>query len=114
VLNLADTVDPVTHSVKVHAELANPAGRLRPEMFGRIRHVSSMKPLPMVPVASLAQDEGRTVVYREKARGDFVPVIVQQGTRMGDRVAITSGIKAGETIVTDGVMLLKGQSQGPA
>ena len=107
VMNLADTVDPTTHTVKVHAELKNPAGRLRPEMFGRIRHVESLKRLPMVPLAALAQGEGQTVVYRQKAPGEFEPVPVELGVRDGDRVAITSGIRPGDTIVTDGVMLLK-------
>ena len=110
VLNLADTVDPVTHTVKVHAELPNPGGRLRPEMFGRIRHVNSVRPMPMVPLAALTQDEGRTYVYRVRAKGEFVPVFVEQGMRKGDKVSITGGIHPGDTIVTDGVMLLKGQS----
>ncbi|HXJ37973.1 MAG TPA: efflux RND transporter periplasmic adaptor subunit [Bryobacteraceae bacterium] len=109
VLNIADTVDPATHAIKVHAELKNPNGRFRPEMFGRIRHVESVKRLPMVPVAALVQGEGQTIVYRQKAPGEFERVPVELGVRNGDQVAITSGIKAGDTIVTDGVMLLKEQ-----
>src|SRR5262249_13360607 len=38
VKRIGDTVDPQTRTVKVRAELPNPAGRLRPEMFGEIRH----------------------------------------------------------------------------
>ena len=109
VLNLADTVDPATHTVKVHAELPNPNGRFRPEMFGSIRHTEAVKRLPMVPMAALAQGEGQTIVYRQKAKGYFVPVPVQLGIRSGERVAVTSGISVGDIIVTDGVMLLKRQ-----
>jgi len=109
VLNLADTVDPATHTVKVHAELKNPQGRLRPEMFGRIRHVEALKRLPVVPLAALAQSEGQTLVYRQKAPGEFEPVKVELGERVGDKIAVTRGLQPGETIVTDGVMLLKQQ-----
>ena len=38
VAHVADTLDPEAHTVKVHVELANPDGRLRPEMVGRLRH----------------------------------------------------------------------------
>jgi multidrug efflux pump subunit AcrA (membrane-fusion protein) len=34
---------------------------------------------------------------------------VELGISLGDRVAVTKGIKAGDRVVTDGVMLLKGQ-----
>src|SRR5712691_8807455 len=38
VAHVADTLDPQDHTLKVHGELANPDGRLRPEMVGRLRH----------------------------------------------------------------------------
>lgn len=42
VLQIADTVDPQTRTVKVHAELENSRGRFRPEMFGSIRDRKSV------------------------------------------------------------------------
>jgi membrane fusion protein, heavy metal efflux system len=39
VRQIADTVDPQTRTVKVHAEMDNPLGRFRPEMFGSIHHI---------------------------------------------------------------------------
>ena len=38
VAHVADTLDPQARTLKVHVELANPDGRLRPEMSGRLRH----------------------------------------------------------------------------
>jgi cobalt-zinc-cadmium efflux system membrane fusion protein len=109
VKQIADTVDPTTRTVKVHAELANANGQLRPEMFGRIRHVESMKTLPVIPVTAVVQGDGQNAVYRETGNGTFDRVPVELGISLGDRVAVTKGIKAGDRVVTDGVMLLKGQ-----
>lgn len=107
VTRIADTVDPQTHTVKVRAELENPHGMFRPEMFGEIRHVESMEKRPVVPSAAVIQSEGQNIVYREKSRGDFVPVRVQLGNMVDGHVAITEGLAPGDRIVVDGVMLLK-------
>src|SRR5438552_1308465 len=42
VMRIADTVDPQTRTIKVRAELDNSHGRLRPEMFGSMRHTESI------------------------------------------------------------------------
>jgi cobalt-zinc-cadmium efflux system membrane fusion protein len=109
VTRIADTVDPTTRTIEVHAELANPNGQLRPDMFGRIRHVESFEPLPVVPLSAVVEAEGQNYVYRESSPGVFDRVSVALGNRIGEQVGITSGLKAGERVVTDGVMLLKGQ-----
>jgi cobalt-zinc-cadmium efflux system membrane fusion protein len=109
VARIADTVDPTTRTVKVHALLANPGGRLRPEMFGRIRHVESLATATVIPLVGIVQSEGQSYVYRESAPGVFDRVRVAVGNRLGDNSAITGDIKTGDRIVTDGVMLLKGQ-----
>jgi cobalt-zinc-cadmium efflux system membrane fusion protein len=107
VTRIADTVDPTTRTVKVRAEMDNSRGLLRPEMFGSIRHVESMERLPVVPAAAVVQSDGRNLVYRETAPGIFEQVDVQLGNRTDDHVAVVKGLRAGERIVVDGVMLLK-------
>ena len=62
VTRIADTVDPQTRTIKVRAEMDNARGRLRPEMFGTIRHTDSVRTVPVVPVgrggAGGRQDDG--------------------------------------------------------
>jgi membrane fusion protein, heavy metal efflux system len=107
VMRIADTVDPTTRTIKVHAELANPGQKLRPEMFGRIRQIESMKKVPVVPVSAVVQGDGKNSVYKETGKGTFQRVQVQLGQRINDRVAVLQGLNAGDRIVVDGVMLLK-------
>ncbi|HEY3443042.1 MAG TPA: efflux RND transporter periplasmic adaptor subunit [Paludibaculum sp.] len=108
VRRIADSVDPTTRTIKVRAELQNPSGRLLPEMYGRTRHVESTRTLPAVPSAALLQGQYGTAVFVETAPGHFLQTAVQTTNRNGDLLGITSGLKPGDRIVTDGVMLLKG------
>lgn len=107
VARIADTVDPATRTIKVRAELDNASGRLRPEMFGRIRHTEPGQPTPVVPSSALVQSEKRTYVYREVSPGVFQQTPVTAGSRAGDKFAILDGLRAGDRVVVDGVMLLK-------
>jgi cobalt-zinc-cadmium efflux system membrane fusion protein len=106
VTQIADVVDPQTRTVKVRAELANRDGRLRPEMFGRIRHTEGTERCLVVPASAVMQDENRQYVWRESSPGIFERIAVETGVRMGGRVAIRSGLEPGARVVTDGVMLI--------
>ena len=107
VTRIADILDPQTRTVKVSAELSNPQGRLRPEMYGQIRHVGAMAKLPVIPAGAVIQNEGSSMVYREISPGVFEPVTITVGDRVGDRIVVRSGISAGDRIVTEGVLLLR-------
>ena len=107
VKQIADMVDPQTRTIKVRAEMDNPGGRLRPEMFGQIRHVEALENKPVVPASAVIEADNRRVVWREIAAGLFERTAVTLGGRIGDRVAVLSGLKAGDRIVIDGVMLLQ-------
>src|SRR5262249_6548295 len=107
VKRIGDTVDPQTRTIKVRAELHNPWERLRPEMFGEIRHQQGMREAPVIPSGAIVQGDQRNIVYRQKSPGNFEIVEVTLGPRQGDRVPILAGLQAGERIVTDGAMLLR-------
>jgi cobalt-zinc-cadmium efflux system membrane fusion protein len=107
VARIADMVDPQTRTIKVQAEIANPGGRMRPEMFGQIRHTHGMASLPAVPYAAIVQRDGRNLVLIEAGPGRFREQAISIGARQGDMVAVLSGVHAGERVVTDGTMLLR-------
>lgn len=108
VSRIADTVDSQTRTVKVQAEMENPHGRFRPEMYGSIHHIESTATIPVIPAAAIVQDGDRTVVFVEDTRGHFTERSVSIGKRAGNLVRVLSGVKPGDSIVVDGVMLLKG------
>ncbi len=103
---IGDVVDQQTRTVKVRAEMPNPGGRLKPEMFGNIQLAEHTELRPTVPAAAIVATDGKAIVWREIRRGVFEKVIVTLGAQTGDRVAVVSGLTAQDRIVVDGVMLL--------
>jgi membrane fusion protein (multidrug efflux system) len=109
-------VDQTTRNVQVQATLDNPAGKLRPGMFVQTELVfgtsRSVVALPasaisyapfgdsVFVVADLKGENGQS--YRG-VRQQFVKL----GAARGDQIAILSGIRPGEEIVTSGVFKLR-------
>jgi cobalt-zinc-cadmium efflux system membrane fusion protein len=108
VARLADTVDPQTRTVKVQAAMPNPHGRFRPEMYGSIHHIESTARMTVIPAAAVVRSGDRTVVFLERAPGHFEQRAVTIGKPAGTAVRVLSGLKPGDSIVVDGVMLLQG------
>ena len=111
-------VDVATRNVRVRATFQNNDGRLRPGMYGTVDVLSPDKrKVLVVPATSILYapygDSVFTVEEKKEngqsglfARQKFVRV----GERRGDLVAVTSGLNAGETVVTSGAFKLKNGS----
>ena len=108
VTRIADTVDPKTRTIQVRAELPNPGGRLRPEMYGRIRHSHEAAMLPLVPSGAVVRGRSGPFVFAECADGAIRRVPVEIGEPQGGDLPVLKGIKAGDRIVVGGAMLLTG------
>jgi membrane fusion protein, heavy metal efflux system len=109
VTRIADTVDPQTRTIKVRAELENARGRLRPEMFGTIKHTDSVRRMPVAPAGAVVQEGGKSMVWVERSTGRFQPVEIKEAGRTDGLVAIAAGARPGDRIVVDGAMLLRAQ-----
>lgn len=103
---IGDVVDPESRTVKVRAEMPNPGGRLKPEMFSTIQLAGQPEDRPTVPAAAIVATEGRTFVWRQASPGTFEKVTITTGAQSAGRVAVLSGLNAGDRVVVDGVMLL--------
>lgn len=112
VTRINDTVDPRTHTVQVQAEIANRAGGLRPEMYGRIRHSHKSRRVPVVPAQAVVQSARGPYVYVQRTANEFQRTPVVPGEAADGRVAILEGLRPGEQVVVDGVMLLQAQQSG--
>jgi cobalt-zinc-cadmium efflux system membrane fusion protein len=108
VARIGSTLDPQTRTLKVYVDLANPARRFMPEMFAVMRLAGPSKRFPVVPAAAIIQEYGHSEVFVERAPGEFERRVVTTGVRMGDVVAITSGLDAKRRVIVDGAILLRG------
>jgi membrane fusion protein (multidrug efflux system) len=109
-------VDVATRNVRVRATFPNPDGRLRPGMFANVEVLGgAVRPVLVIPAtAALFAPYGDSVfVLEEKkdAAGKPAPVAVQKfvrlGERRGDLVAVESGLKEGDVVVSSGAFKLR-------
>jgi membrane fusion protein (multidrug efflux system) len=113
---LDSVVDPNTRNVQVQATLANPDGKLRPGMFVQVEAGAGDKrqviPLPASAINYAPFGDSVFVVSDAKGpdgkehRAVHQQFVKIEGAR-GDQVAVISGIKAGDEIVSSGVFKLR-------
>ena len=112
-------IDPVTRNIRLQGTLQNPAGLLRPGMFGRvILSLGDAEEVTAIPLtAVIAATYGDSVfVVAEKAdeQGNKRLVAEQRfirtGRSEGDFVAVTEGLQPGETVVSAGAFKLRNGS----
>ncbi|MBU0775645.1 MAG: efflux RND transporter periplasmic adaptor subunit [Alphaproteobacteria bacterium] len=98
-------IDPATRAVRVRAILPNPDHALKPGMLLTVSIVSRQRQslaLPELAVVGDGEDRFVFVVEDRKAKR----VKVDTGLRQNGLVEILGGVKAGQQVVTDGVVKL--------
>ena len=110
-------VDVATRNVTLQATLENPDHALRPGMFAKVEIILPQKQRSLViPGTAVSYAPfGDSVYVIEKKKdpktGEESQTIRQQFVRIGetrgDFVSVTTGLKAGETVVSTGVFKLR-------
>lgn len=100
-------IEATTRTLQLRARAANPKGNLLPGSFADIE-----LPLTTIPDALLVPTQAIIPVQNGKkvfvARGGKAQeVMVETATRTAKDLLITSGLKAGDTVLTTGIMTLK-------
>lgn len=104
-----NVIDPTTGTVKLRAMFDNSKEELFPDQFVNIRlQVDTLHNQIVVPTAAIGRGAAGTFVYVVDAQSHRVSIQpVKLGQTDGDHVAITSGLKAGDTVVVDGADRLR-------
>jgi RND family efflux transporter MFP subunit len=111
VILINSVVDPETRTVKVRTEVANPDGRLKPDMFANVQIVTDVNRAAIsIPQSAVLNDEGKTIVFVAEGNG-YKKRQVQAGIQNNDRVEIVDGLTAGDKVVVKGNYLLLEQSR---
>lgn len=106
---LDNQVDTQTGTVKAKARFGNEASALFPNQFVNVRlQVNVIKNAITVPVTALRHGAGGDYVYVLDPQTHTVALTnVKRGEEDAERVEITSGLKGGETVITEGADRLK-------
>jgi cobalt-zinc-cadmium efflux system membrane fusion protein len=107
ILYIGDEIKEETRTVTVRTEVANGDFRLKPGMFASLSILLDRQARALtVPQAAVLDDGPRKIVFVARD-GEFVPRVVETGAKMNGSIEITSGLEAGEKVVTEGNYQLK-------
>lgn len=103
VSNIYPSIDSRTHTVTVEVEFPNAQLELRPGMYGSVKLDLGTREALMIPDRAVQRTLGAGTRYVYVIKGDKVEYrVVETGRKMGDMQEITSGLSAGEVVVTAG------------
>lgn len=107
VFAIEPSIEASTRTMQLKARAGNPKGELLPGLFAKID-----LPLSVVQNAILIPTEAIIPVLQGKKvfiseNGKAKEVMVEAGTRTDKNILITSGLRAGDTVLTTGTMSLR-------
>ena len=108
---VSGAVDPATRTLHVRVVLPNADGRIKPALFGSIRLLRSSTQGILVPAAAVLREGNDVYIFVGKGNGRFERHNVKLGRAVDGTLEILSGLNAGDTIVSEGALLLRAAGQ---
>lgn len=101
-------VDSRTGTIQVRCEFPNPGNVLRPGQYARIRAVTEFfKGALLIPQQSVSELQGVYQVGVVAPDNKVTIKTIKLGPQTGDMWVVESGLKAGESVVVDGLQRIK-------
>jgi membrane fusion protein (multidrug efflux system) len=102
------TVDPTTGTILAEAAFPNPEGIVRPGQYARVRAaVDLQRGAILVPQRAVSELQGIYNVAVVATDGTVALRPVTTGARIGPLWVIDSGLKAGETVIVEGLQKVR-------
>lgn len=108
--NVFPTVDATMHTFNAEVVVRNPYKTLRPGMYAKVKITFGKTRRVLVPDGAVIKQTGsgdRYVYMYDAATSTVNYQKVELGRRLGDKYVILSGVKAGDKVVTEGLLRLK-------
>lgn len=107
VISVDTRVNSVTRTISVRAILPNEDGQLRPGMFLTVSLLREDVSALMVPEAAIVPERSKQFVYALDDANVVSLREVQTGRRRPGEVEITSGLSAGDRVITEGTQKVR-------
>ena len=107
--NVGALVDPASKATEVRIVVPNPKRILKQNMLVHVS-IRSSKPRQgiVIPVSAvLRDDDNLPFVYLDVGGNHYNRRRITLGNRAGDLYEVTDGLKAGDTVVTQGALFLQ-------
>jgi cobalt-zinc-cadmium efflux system membrane fusion protein len=111
---VAGSIDPNTHRLAVRAEVENPAGELKPEMFASFRIITGEDDVaPGVPEAAIVYEGNSAHVWAADDKTKTLEIRpIKTGRGRHGLVEALEGLKPGDKIVTTGAVFIDRAGNG--
>lgn len=104
-------VDQATRTTRVRAQLKDPEGRLKPDMYVNVSLDVDLGETPAIPEEAVFDTGTKKIVFVDKGQGVFEPRDITVGARAEGYYELKSGIQEGEVVVTSGNFLIDSESR---
>ena len=104
-------LDDVSRTGRVRLSVANPEGRLKPNMYAEVKLKADLGQRVAVPEEAVIIAGELRVVFEDLGEGRLAPRKVQTGQRAGGYIEIIEGVEAGDRVVTSGNFLIASESR---
>jgi len=104
------SIDPTTGTLKARLTFPNPKNELKAGLTTniRVKHDAGDSSL-LIPYKAVVEQLGEFFVFQAD-NGHAYQRKISLGTKIGDKIVVRSGLKAGDQVVTDGVQKLRDSS----
>ena len=100
-------VDPVTRRIVVRADIDNPQGLLKPEMFASVRIINERESLSLsVPRAAVILEGSKASVWVLKPDNSVESREIKPGIVDGGTIEVLDGLKTGERVISRGSLFI--------
>jgi cobalt-zinc-cadmium efflux system membrane fusion protein len=110
---IAPSVDPATHRLPVRAEVENPNGELKPEMFARFSIITGDDAAaPSVPEEAVVYEGETARVWVARDDKSLALRQIRVGRVSDGNVEVLDGLASGEKVVTSGSLFIDRAAKG--
>jgi len=101
----------MTRTARVRAQLADPRGALKPEMYVNVSIAVDLGEVLAVPEEAVFNTGTKQIVFVDKGQGLFEPRDVTLGAKADGFSEVKDGVSDGEPVVTSGNFLIDSESR---
>ncbi|SHL33829.1 efflux RND transporter periplasmic adaptor subunit [Flavobacterium chilense] len=106
IYHVDEIIDETTRSVQVLIECLNPNHILKPGMYVSVKFTDTPVNTLFITAKAVLQFNDRSFVFVQLADGKYTRRYVETGVSQNGKIAILSGLKPNETIISEGAFYL--------
>ncbi|MNQ26063.1 Cation efflux system protein CusB precursor [compost metagenome] len=106
IYHVDEMVDEATRSVQVLIDCLNNDHALKPGMYVTVKFIDTPENTLFVPTKAVLQFNDKSFVFVQSAKGKYIRRTVETGISKKGKIAILSGLKSNETIISEGAFYL--------